>query len=43
MLGKLSDLLDPFSLIPLIILSLGFVFWDSALLLKDDLLVPIEF
>ena len=43
MLVKISDLLDSFSFISLFILSLGFVDWDKALLLKDDLFVPIEF
>ena len=43
MLVKLSVLLNSFSLISMVILSLGFVFWDKEFLPKDDLVVPIEF
>ena len=43
MLVNLSSLLDSFPLISLTILSLVFVFWDKAVLVEDDLFVPIEF
>ena len=41
--GKFSDLLNSFSLTSIVILSFGFVFWDTFFFAIDDLLVPIEF
>ena len=40
---KFSDLLNSFSLTSLVMLSLGFCFWDKEVLLGEGLLVPIEF
>ena len=40
---KISDLLNSFSLTSRVIVSLGFVFWDTLFLPIDDLLFPIEF